>query len=92
MAPLALRAVTGAGTALAESLPTWPTFPEVPGALHALRDEGWRLAVLSNTDPDLLDASLAALGVPIDLTVTVAEAGRTNRRPVTGRPSGAPAG
>jgi 2-haloacid dehalogenase len=74
-AMLGLRAVPDAETALAESLPTWPPFPEVPGALQELRDQGWRLAVLSNTDPDLLDASLAALGVPVDLTVTVAEAG-----------------
>jgi FMN phosphatase YigB (HAD superfamily) len=48
---------------------------EVPAALQELRDEGWKLAVLSNTDPDLLAASLAALGVSIDLTVTVVEAG-----------------
>jgi len=74
-AMLSLPPVAGAETALAESLPTWRSFPEVPGALQELRDQGWRLAVLSNTDPDLLDASLAALGVPIDLTVTVVEAG-----------------
>jgi 2-haloacid dehalogenase len=61
--------------ALAESLPSWPPFPEVPGALAALRDGGWRLAILSNTDPDLLDASLEAIGVPVDLRVTAAEAG-----------------
>jgi len=70
-----LPAVPDALTALAESLPTWPPFPEVPGALQALRDQDWRLGVLSNTDPDLLDASMAALGVPVDMTVTVAEAG-----------------
>jgi 2-haloacid dehalogenase len=74
-ATLGLPAVPAAETALAGSLPTWPAFPEVPEALQALRADGWRLAVLSNTDPDLLDASVAALGVPVDLTVTVAEAG-----------------
>jgi 2-haloacid dehalogenase len=74
-AALDLPAVAGAETALADSLPTWPPFPEVPGALHELRAAGWRLAVLSNTDPDLLAASVVALGVPVDLTVTVAEAG-----------------
>ncbi|HEU4528925.1 MAG TPA: HAD-IA family hydrolase [Actinomycetota bacterium] len=61
--------------ALADSLPTWPPFPEVPGALDQLRDHGWRLAILSNTDPDLLDASLESIGVPVDLRVTAAEAG-----------------
>jgi 2-haloalkanoic acid dehalogenase type II len=74
-AVLGLPLVDGTEAALAESLPTWPPFPEVPGALQELRDEGWRLAVLSNTDPDLLATSLAALAVPVDLTVTVAEAG-----------------
>src|SRR5581483_7948817 len=38
--------------ALADSLPTWPPFPEVPAALAELRERGWRLAILSNTDPD----------------------------------------
>src|SRR5919198_4742794 len=60
-AALGLAPVPGADTALADSLPDWPPFPEVPGALRRLRDEGWHLAVLSNTDPDLLAASLAAL-------------------------------
>ncbi len=61
--------------ALAESLPSWPAFPEVPAALRALREDGWRLAILSNTDPDLLAASLQQIGVPVDLTITAAEAG-----------------
>jgi 2-haloacid dehalogenase len=69
-----LRLAEGEGSALADSLPSWPVFPEVPGALRELRDRGWSLAVLSNTDPDLLTASLAAVGVPVDLTVTAAEA------------------
>jgi len=74
-AALDLPPVAGVETALADSLPTWPPFPEVPGALQELRASGWRLAILSNTDPDLLAASVAALDVPIDLTVTVVEAG-----------------
>jgi 2-haloacid dehalogenase len=60
---------------LAESLPRWPVFPEVPAALAELRECGWRLAVLSNTDPDLLEASLTTIGVAVDVTVTAAEAG-----------------
>jgi 2-haloacid dehalogenase len=60
---------------LGESLPDWPAFPEVPRSLLALREAGWNLAILSNTDPDLLAASLLQIGVPIDLCVTAAEAG-----------------
>jgi 2-haloacid dehalogenase len=69
-----LRLDDSSETALADSLPSWPVFPEVPRALAELRDRGWSLAVLSNTDPNLLAASLAAIGVPVDLTVTAAEA------------------
>jgi 2-haloacid dehalogenase len=61
--------------AFADSLPDWPAFPEVPAALQQLRASGWRLAILSNTDPDLLDASLKQIGVPVDLRITAAEAG-----------------
>jgi len=60
--------------ALADSLPDWPVFPEVPPALEELRRRGWKLAVLSNTDPDLLASSLGRIGVPVDLTVTAADA------------------
>jgi 2-haloacid dehalogenase len=65
----------GQETALAAALPSWPAFPEVPPALAELRARGWRLGILSNTDPDLLAASIQTLGVPIDLPVTAAEAG-----------------
>lgn len=61
--------------ALADSLPAWPAFPEAPAALQTLRDRGWQLAVLSNTDPDLLTASLRHVGVPVDATITAADAG-----------------
>jgi 2-haloacid dehalogenase len=65
----------GRADALAESLPRWPAFPEVGGVLGELRQRGWRLAILSNTDPDLLDASLHAIGVPVDLRVVASEIG-----------------
>jgi len=61
--------------ALADSLPSWRPFPEVAGALAELRGRGFKLAILSNTDPDLLDASLERIGVSVDGLVTAAEAG-----------------
>jgi 2-haloacid dehalogenase len=61
--------------ALARSLPSWQSFAEVPAALAVARVRGWRLAVLSNTDRDLLDASLARTGVDFDLTVVASEIG-----------------
>jgi 2-haloacid dehalogenase len=62
-------------SALADSLPSWPPFPEVGAALQALRADGWRLAILSNPYPDLLAASLRQLNVPVDETITALEAG-----------------
>jgi 2-haloacid dehalogenase len=61
--------------ALADSLPSWPAFADVPPALRQLRKHGWKVAILSNTDPDLLAASLHQIGVPVDLQITAAEAG-----------------
>jgi 2-haloalkanoic acid dehalogenase type II len=65
----------GRGDALGESLASWPVFAEVPGSLSILRERGWKLAILSNTDPDLLDASLEAIGVPVDVRVVASEIG-----------------
>ncbi len=65
----------GRRDSLAESLRDWPVFPEVPAALTALRQRGWQLAILSNTDRDLLAASLEAIGVPVDETVVASEIG-----------------
>lgn len=74
-AQLGLPLPPGAEEAVPASLPAWPPFPETAEALSELRARGWKLAVLSNTDPELLAASLSAIGVPVDLSVTVAEAG-----------------
>jgi 2-haloacid dehalogenase len=70
-----LGAPPGEEDALAHSLPTWEPFPEVPASLRELRERGWRLAILSNTDPDLLAASLERIGVLVDLTVVASEIG-----------------
>jgi len=59
----------GESGVLAQSLPEWPTYPEVPQALAELRRRGWSLAILSNTDRELIAASQRTLGVPIDLAV-----------------------
>jgi 2-haloacid dehalogenase len=50
-------------------------FPEVPAALAEIRSRGWGFAVLSNTDPDFLAASIRRIGVEPDLAITAAEAG-----------------
>ena len=47
----------------------------MPAALEEARSRGWRLAALSNTDRDLIDASLARLGVPFELAIVASEIG-----------------
>ena len=61
--------------ALARSLPTWEPFPEVRGALEAARTQGWKLAILSNTDRDFIDASIGRIGVPFELAIVASEIG-----------------
>jgi 2-haloacid dehalogenase len=69
-----LEVPPGDEDALAESLPSWRPFPEVTGSLAELRERGWRLAILSNSDPDLLDSSMKTIGVEVDVRITAAEA------------------
>lgn len=72
---LGLTVPEGEADALASSLPSWRVFPEVPASLTELHDAGWKLAILSNTDPGLLDASIAAVGVEIDERVVASDIG-----------------
>jgi len=55
---------------LSASLPDWPPFPDSAPALRRLAAAGCRLAILSNVDRDLLDATLRRLAAPIDLCIT----------------------
>jgi len=60
---------------LADSLPTWQPFPEVRAGLEELRNRGWRLGILTNSDRDLIEASKRLLGVHFDETVVASEIG-----------------
>jgi 2-haloacid dehalogenase len=61
--------------ALGRSLPGWPVFPEVPGALESVRERGWKLAILSNTDRDFIEASMSSIDVPFELAIVASEIG-----------------
>jgi 2-haloalkanoic acid dehalogenase type II len=73
----ALRVATGLGWPLvperagflAESLPGWPVFADTRPALERLKAR-YGLAVLSNIDDDLLQATVRRIGVEFDWTVT----------------------
>jgi 2-haloacid dehalogenase len=70
-----LGAPEGEEDALARSLPDWQPFPEVRPALEQARERGWRLAILSNTDRDYIEASVGHIGVPFDAVIVAGEIG-----------------
>ena len=61
---------------LAETLPNWRPFPEVNETLLSLKDRGVKLALISNTDRDLLSETMRLFSVAFDLVV-IAEEART---------------
>jgi len=65
----------GDASSLARSLPSWPVFEDVRPGLEEARSRGWRLAILSNTDRDLIDASMEALGVSFETAIVAGEIG-----------------
>ena len=60
---------------LGRSLPRWPVFPEVPAQLEEARRRGWQLVMLSNSDRDLIEASIDAIGVPFNGAIVASEVG-----------------
>jgi 2-haloacid dehalogenase len=64
----------GERTALAESVENWPPFADTVVALRAFGGK-YRLAVISNIDDDLFQASSARLGVEFDEVVTAEQVG-----------------
>jgi 2-haloalkanoic acid dehalogenase type II len=70
-----LGAPAGEEGGLADSLPDWQPFPEVPDALREARDRGWKLAILSNTDRDYIEASMERIGVPFEKSIVASEIG-----------------
>jgi 2-haloacid dehalogenase len=47
----------------------------VSAALKEAQERGWKLAILSNTDRDFIDASMARIGVPFELAIVASEIG-----------------
>jgi len=61
--------------ALGRSLPGWPVFGEVRAELAEAHRRGWRLVILSNSDRDLIDASIEMIGVPFAGAIVASEVG-----------------
>jgi 2-haloacid dehalogenase len=65
----------GGEEAFVRAWPDMPVFEDAAPALTALRDQGWRLAILTNCDDDLFATTRPRLPVPFDVVVTAQEAG-----------------
>jgi 2-haloacid dehalogenase len=65
----------GEASALAHALPDWPVYEDAAPALEEARSRGWKLAILSNTDRDLVEASMETIGVAFDDAIVAGDIG-----------------
>jgi 2-haloacid dehalogenase len=75
MTEVARRLGVGDPGAVAQSLPSWEPFPETRASLEETRSRGWKLAILSNSDRDFIEASMQRIGVPFELAIVASEIG-----------------
>jgi 2-haloacid dehalogenase len=62
------------GAALLAAVRTWGPFPDVPPALERLRQH-CQLAIITNSDDDIMAENVRRIGVPIDYVITAEQAG-----------------
>jgi 2-haloalkanoic acid dehalogenase type II len=60
--------------AIGSSIPSWPAFPDSPGALARLQQH-YKLVILSNVDRESFAASNARLGISFDAVLTAEDIG-----------------
>lgn len=61
------------GDALVEAVPTFGPWPEVPDALRALKKK-YEIAIISNTDDNLIARNVENIGVEFDYVITAQQA------------------
>jgi 2-haloacid dehalogenase len=64
----------GDGKALIAAVRSWGPFPEVPPVLERLRQH-CQLAIITNSDDDIMAENVRRIGVPIDYVITAQQAG-----------------
>jgi 2-haloalkanoic acid dehalogenase type II len=63
------------GAALLRSMRSWQPFPDTRPALERARAAGMRLAIVSNTDRDIIAHTVRHIGVEFDDVITAEDAG-----------------
>ena len=71
----------GDGAAIVAAVPEFGPFPEVPPALERIRRH-CKIAIISNTDDDLIAGNLRKIGVPFDRVITAEQARAYKPSPV----------
>src|SRR5256885_9796782 len=61
--------------ALVRSMRGWQPFPDTRPALWRVREAGMKLAIISNTDRDIIEHSLRHLEVPFDDVIVAGDVG-----------------
>ena len=72
---LGLASVPEDSQRLAWAIPRMPPFPEVVATLAQLKEMGFKLCIVSNTDDDIIAGNVAQLGGLIDRVITAQQAG-----------------
>jgi 2-haloacid dehalogenase len=62
------------GEALLRSMRSWQPFPDTRPALLRARAAGLELAIVSNTDRDIIEHTLRHIGVPFEAVITAEDA------------------
>lgn len=68
--------------AIVGSMRAWQPFPDTRPALTRVREHGVRLAILSNTDRDIIDHTVKQIGVEFDHVVVAEDVGAYKPSPV----------
>ena len=74
MAELQLAVDERDADVLVSAISGMPPFPEVAPALRALKDMGFALCIVSNTDDDIIAGNVAQLGGCVDRVITAQQA------------------
>ena len=58
-----------------DTLASWPKFPDTTEALTEMKNRGYRLVILSNTDENFIRQSIETIGVQFDEVITAQAVG-----------------